>query len=278
MNWVGEGPEKSRPNQINTHMKLRELLEAIESPREEIKQKLEDNKELLQKQRSRMGITRVLSQLFPGVNFRKFNRESGIGAAWYTPSTKKITVNNANKLMTRKSVHNWQQFCDRMIGILTHEHIHKEQHRRRDFRTREYKVLTNLDRRAQLRTKYENLYDLYQSSDGEEKQAIKRKLVKLIRKIRKQGMSIPTFNPEYLSQKDEITAYAESIAHDLIAAYQRAGYDKETAKKGALLHLRERPKNGGYEHWLTYYRETFPIGDETMKRVIKQAVKYVEQM
>lgn len=258
-------------------MKLYEILnEAIESSREQIKQTLENNKELLQKQRTRMGVTRILSQLFPGVNFKWLANPKDVGAAYYHPRTREITVGNIAGLMTGKTVrHKWEGFVDVLVDFLTHENIHKEQHRRRNYRFNKAEDASPEFRRS-IKNKYADLIDRYEDASGQQKEELENKLQKFIRKSRAQGVGLPLFDKDYLSIKDEITAYAEMIANELVSTLKNSGYSNEVAKRGALIELRYR--NKGYKGTLSKYRKIFTGHDKTLKRVLKQAVRFIEQM
>jgi hypothetical protein len=264
-------------------MKLHEILnEAVDSPREQIRQTLEDNKELLQKQRSRIGITRVLTKIFPGVNFRMFKLRRKLGAAYYHPRTREITVGNVAKMMTRKTVrHKWDGFVDAMLELLTHENIHKEQAKRRNYLFKDLPD-PSPELRTELKAKYHALALKHKHASGDEKKKLEIKIQQLINKSRAQGVALPleydTWSRDYLSDKDEITAYAEQIAYDLVRVFElHTELPREAAKEAAIASLKNKEWSD-LSAVLNRYKRVFTDDSKTLKRVLKQVVHFIEQM
>ncbi len=262
-------------------MKLCEILnEAIESSREQITQTIEDNKELLQNQRTRIGVTSVLSKLFPGVDFRWFAQSS---AAAYFPRTRRIEVGNVEgELLTPKYIRDeWKYFVKHLSDSLTHENIHKEQYKRRDHRSRWLGKIEGVFKSLPTIIKYANLkVSLKQETDPEEQRKLKKKIQKFRRKAYGRNIPLRGNKADYFSDKDEVTAYAEMIANDLVSTFQEiTKLNLEYAKKTALFVLRRDVSgNDNLSTSLKSYRKHFPGGDKTRNRIIKQAVRFIEQM
>lgn len=258
-------------------MELNDIIEeAIDTNREHIRRALEDHKTEIQQAKTRLGVRRVLHRLFPEVEFKAFGSPKGGGLANWRAEDQKIRVGNQEGLVTAKVArNNWRLFVDNIVQLLTHEDIHRQQSERRGHRKeREYKDKLTRKEKAAARQEYLNKQEPYINTRSAESE---RALGKFVTKMKKKGMNFEPTRKQYLSNTDEITAHAEGIAADTVAAFKQQGADHEQAKRLALRALRTRPdqiEGLGYQG----YREWFNKGDKTFKRLYKQIAQYIQQM
>ena len=253
-------------------MKINEILsEAIEPKRDHYHKVLTDNKEQLQKSKTRVGVIRNLQRMFPGIKFKMMG--GGSTVAQYDQEAKEITINNNDKLMTGRNVRrNWDKFVDDMTDLLTHETIHQDQAIARDHRmSKDLEDKATSVQRINAHQKFMNLTDLqyrYEKAGmKDEAEEIRIQVQKLRAKARRKGIRLQGSHQDYLRDRDEITAYAEMVANDLVKYH--SGNRREAIKE--LQH-------GGETHSRIFnnYVKEFNKNDRAVQQMIKQAVRYIE--
>lgn len=252
-------------------MRVSEIFEAMSSPRREFEQKLEDNKQELQQPKTRMGVIKVLKQIFPDVEFKMFG---GKGEAKYEPSTRTITVYNTNNLMTGKNVRdNWGDFASTMSTLLTHEHMHKEQAKRRGYKHDDITPSADKKTRKEFFSQFERLqqsYAAYQQLGKQEEAAkIFKQIQKLQRRAKSQGVHLANTRQQYFSSRDEVTAYAETVANKVVKMYNGD-------KKQAIQAIQSKPDQLQIPELQNYYLH---VGKDskTMKQLFKQVVAFIQE-
>ena len=275
-------------------MKILEILpEAIESKRSDIRKVLNDNKEKLQKSRTRIGVIKNLRRMFPDVVFKMFGDRSASGS--YLPHSKVIQVYNNRKLFSGKYVRdNWDSFVDRLEDTLTHEVIHKDQYARD---VREQPSVFSQVRGAVKSAKEHSgknyqqrwmdlneLLDDYKSIGANEKyREVRKQIDNLVRKAKRDGVLLKKSRRNYLDDRLEITAYAEQAAEDILKEYRRFFENRdrkisnEQLRRLAIDLLRSEPTIKTFSSAIDAYLGSFEKNEKVTKQFLKQVVRYIEQ-
>lgn len=262
-------------------MKVTEILiEAIEPKREHFHDILVANKEQLQKSRTRLGVIRNLQRMFPGVKFKLTGNRNTV--AQYDHRKNEITINNNDKLMTGSNVrNNWDKFVKDMTDLMTHETIHQQQGERRDHFIPDVKEVTaskSQQKAFQQRwMELNTLLDDYEKyGDKDKAEEVRTQIKKLVAKARRRGVKLQTSLQDYLSDRDEVTAYAEMIANDLVQKYRGEGLDKAQIQKSAIRELQRSSVEPSSSRLFRNYKTSFKKNDKTIQQLIKQVVRYIE--
>lgn len=269
-------------------MKVFEILNEVidmEAQRKHFGDTIDARKEELQKKKTVLGVTRLLRKMFPGVKFKFLGDRRGASATFNRLSNE-VVVYNTNRLMSAPRVQKeWNLFRDTMVGLLTHEHLHKEQNARSGGKDLDAIMLkkkamgSQVKKTLKLAKEMTELHNLH--AEAKSRRALdimdetQDKIDKLIVKSAKQGIHLSGTYKNYLGLKHEITAYAEQIANDLVSMGKVMTDGGKMDVRQYAMH--ELKTNENLDSWeLLDYQSKFAKDEKPMKRMYKQIVKYIE--
>lgn len=279
-------------------MRISEILNenVIPSQRKDFRRVLENNKEKLQKAWTTMGVVRILNNILPDVSFSMFRRlfNNIRVRARYNASNDSVRAYNYEQIFSPNNIrNNWDEFATTLSGILAHEFIHKEQLHRANFKglPQPNKPTMSADRVRQLRARADELEAIkYSNPSNQQYRKVTDELTKIYRLLDKGGFFSGRSDKDYLSRHQEVGAYAEEIAHEMVHYYMSEhNVPPFMAKKLALEEIAKgltlvNPNGVEHKHMrfssqrLDNYRTLFSNDDKTFKKLLKQVYQYIENM